>query len=285
MPLPDLQKVTAIIAEVAATEIMPRFRQLAAGDIEMKGINDPVTVADKAAEATLITRLTALLPNSVVVGEEGAATDDTIQARFNSDAYVWVIDPIDGTRNFVEGRPEFGVLIALMRHGQTLAAWIHSPSTGQTLTAERGSGVWLGDHKMRLAEMTNPVPLTGVITTSVNKHINDPDVAGATQPFSIKGKVSCPFVAYPKLFTNTLPFANSTAERINFIVFERKAKPWDHLAGLLMVHELGGISTDWQGRPYTPTVTNAGLIVARDRQTWKQVHTALTPIFNRLVSA
>src|ERR1700743_2075316 len=114
MPKIDLKTVDQIIREVAAEQIMPRFRQLAEGDIEMKGVNDPVTVADKEAERVLTERLTAYLPGSVVVGEESFAKDKAIMSHLDNEHPVWIIDPIDGTRNFVAGNPEFAVMIALV---------------------------------------------------------------------------------------------------------------------------------------------------------------------------
>ena len=82
----DSAAVEKIIVEVAAAEIMPRFRKLVEGDIEMKGINDPVTVADKAAERALIARLTSAFPGSVVVGEESFAKDPAILNAFATGA-------------------------------------------------------------------------------------------------------------------------------------------------------------------------------------------------------
>ncbi|MGQ0675326.1 MAG: inositol monophosphatase family protein, partial [Rhodospirillales bacterium] len=83
------------MAEIAALEIMPRFRNLAAGDIRKKHGGETVTVADEAAERALSPRLAALLPGSGVLGEEGAAADPGTLALLAGDAPVWVIDPID----------------------------------------------------------------------------------------------------------------------------------------------------------------------------------------------
>ena len=106
----DLTTVQGIMEEVARTEIMPRFRHLASSDVEMKGVNDPVTIADKAAERELALRLQDLLPGSVVVGEEGCAADPSVLSRFDGKAPVWVIDPST-------------VLAALLRGGPNLASW------------------------------------------------------------------------------------------------------------------------------------------------------------------
>src|SRR5437879_2711858 len=108
----DLERVTGLIEETAALEILPRFRKLAAGDIREKEPGDLVTVADEAAEARLTPLLTALLPGSLVLGEEAAAADPKLLNRLLGDHPVWVIDPVDGTGNFAAGRPAFAVMVA-----------------------------------------------------------------------------------------------------------------------------------------------------------------------------
>src|SRR5215475_5254326 len=101
----DLARVTSLIEETAGAEILPRFRKLAAGEIREKTPGDFVTVADEAAEARLTPLLSALLPGSLVLGEEAAAADATLLDRLFDTQPVWVIDPVDGTSNFAEGRP------------------------------------------------------------------------------------------------------------------------------------------------------------------------------------
>src|ERR1700730_15726265 len=125
--LPDAEKVGRLIAEIAAAEVMPYFQKLGHGDITEKGPGDLVTVADVAAERRLSAVLTDLLPGSLVVGEEAAAADPGVLEALAGDAPVWVIDPIDGTANFAEGKPVFAVMVALVRRGETVMAWIHDP--------------------------------------------------------------------------------------------------------------------------------------------------------------
>ena len=115
---------------------MPRFRKLAAGDMEIKGVDDPVTVADKAAEKALIARLTGLSPGSTVVGEESFAEDPGILSRLGGGARLG--DRSRG-RRIHRGRTEFGTMVGLVRNLETLAGLeYHDPNTGDTLAAERG---------------------------------------------------------------------------------------------------------------------------------------------------
>ena len=127
--------------DVAAEHVMPRFRSLADQDVETKtGPLDLVTIADREAEAALTRRLPDLVPGSVVVGEEAVCADPTIVARLAEDAPVWVLDPVDGTRNFVNGENLFGVMVALVERQETICGWIFTPIDDIMLTVERGAG-------------------------------------------------------------------------------------------------------------------------------------------------
>ena len=99
--LPDIDRVTRLIEEAAAAEVMPRFRKLAAHDVRGKAPGDLVTIADEAVEARLTPALTALLPGSIVIGEEAAAADPNLLDRLFDDSPAWIIDPVDGTANYI----------------------------------------------------------------------------------------------------------------------------------------------------------------------------------------
>ncbi len=133
----DIEAVTAILREVAAEEVMPRFRALAEHEVRTKNGGELVTVADVAAERQITRRLRGLLPGSQVVGEEATAEDPGLLEKFTrDDDWIWVIDPIDGTANFAAGRPVFALMVALVRRGETEAAWILDPIGPRCATAE-----------------------------------------------------------------------------------------------------------------------------------------------------
>ena len=139
----DMDKVTGIIRDVSATEIAPRFGQLDDADIDTKShALDLVTIADTEAERVLADRLTDLLPGSRALGEEAAHADPSLQARvFASGDPVWIIDPVDGTKNFAHHRQPFRCMVALYDGCETVAAWIVDPITGAVTVAEKGSVV------------------------------------------------------------------------------------------------------------------------------------------------
>ena len=117
MPSPLIDTVATLLAGIAADVVMPRFRQLAASDVSEKSPGEIVTVVDRAVEAALIPALTALRSGSRVVGEEGVSENPDLLHGLDR-GEVWVVDPIDGTTNFVHGREDFGIMVALLRDGQ-----------------------------------------------------------------------------------------------------------------------------------------------------------------------
>jgi fructose-1,6-bisphosphatase/inositol monophosphatase family enzyme len=260
--------VEEIIANVAAAEIMPRYRMLAEGDVEMKGVDDPVTVADQAAEHALTEHLQKAFPGSVIVGEESYAKDPSITSRFSDDQDVWVIDPIDGTRNFVAGLPEFAVMVGLVRKGQIIAGWIYDPHTKDMLTAEQGGGVWLRGHKLRLAGLDKDIPKLAIIGSRFERIIANKNLSDVFNilPQFVGGSATS--FDYGRLFTGDVLFAKSTAPRAAYLLY-RQSKPWDHVPGLLMVHEAGGYAASADGEPYDMQKGEKGLMITPDRQSWQ----------------
>src|SRR5690606_1101222 len=137
---PSPEAVAAIVSEVAAAELLPRFRRLAHGEVRDKAPGNPVTVADEAAERALTTRLIDLLPGSLVVGEEAAETDPAIVSRLAGETPVWIVDPLDGTTNFAAGLPLFAVIVGLAVAGEMRLACLHDPVHGTTALASAGDG-------------------------------------------------------------------------------------------------------------------------------------------------
>lgn len=277
VPKIDLNKVKEIVASVAASEIMPRFRKLAAGDVEMKAVNDPVTVADKETERRLTQELSSYLPGSVIVGEESFAKDKTIMERLNSDLPVWIIDPIDGTRNFVAGYPEFAVMVALVQKKQTYASWIHDPNSGDTIMAEKGAGVWLRGKKLHLAAADSHTPVVGVVGARVKKLISDPSLMPQSDKLPPIEIGSCAGFDYPRLFAEDINFANAATKRALFL-FYRHTNALDHVPGLFLYEEGGGYAANWSGHIYDMFQSTSGLLLAPDKEMWWHLHALFGPL-------
>ena len=143
-----------MLRTAAATVVMPRFVALQPGEIEMKAANEPVTIADREAEAIIGRSLRSLLPHARVVGEEACAAEPSL-AHNLSDGMVWIIDPIDGTANFAAGRPPFAMMVALLQDGELTGSWILDPLSGRLAVAERGGGAWIDGERVR----TSPDPV------------------------------------------------------------------------------------------------------------------------------
>jgi fructose-1,6-bisphosphatase/inositol monophosphatase family enzyme len=260
----DIGKVSALIETAAAEEIAPRFGKLAAEDVREKGPNDLVTVVDLAMERRLTPALSGLLPGSTVVGEEAVFDDALIQDRLNDDAPVWLIDPVDGTTNFTEGRPMIAVIVALVQRGRTIAGWIHDPLGGATATVEQGAGAWLGSDRLRVALPTDLPAMIGALNF---KYFPD---ALRERLKARRDRVS----AVRPLFCAGQEYLRLARGQIHFAQFWR-IKPWDHAAGVLLHSEAGGHAARINGEPYRPTDREGGLLLAPNAASWRALHDAL----------
>lgn len=263
----DPQRVEEIVAEVAAEVVMPRFRALERHEVRDKGVNDFVTVADEEAEAALAARLPALLPGSWVLGEEMVARGElSMAALANSDAPVWVVDPVDGTFNFAHGDPNFAVIVALCRGEETLAGWIHDPVRGITATAERGGGAWLAGAPLKTAPAEALAELRGTLHAGFR---GNPDLKAKVD--RSRGSLR----EIRSLRCSGQEYIRLAGGETHFTLFS-STKPWDHLAGVLIHREAGGHSCLLDRRLYRPQDGQGiGLLSAPDRESWLSLRTAL----------
>ncbi|NTW40379.1 MAG: inositol monophosphatase [Cellulomonadaceae bacterium] len=157
----DVDAVTALVQQVARDVVAPRFRALQAGDVGVKGADDVVTIVDTEAEAAIPAGLAAIAPGVPVIGEEATAADPSLLDVLAAAPLAWVVDPLDGTRAFVEGSPDHAVMVALVQGGEAVAGWICLPAHGRTYVAQRGSGAFLDGQ--RLPRLTAAEPLRGAV--------------------------------------------------------------------------------------------------------------------------
>jgi fructose-1,6-bisphosphatase/inositol monophosphatase family enzyme len=268
MKAPDVDAVAALIAEVAATEIQPRFRKLAAHERREKAPGDIVTIADEQAEAALTPRLIDLVPGSIVIGEEAAAKDPELVRRLSRDQVAWIVDPVDGTANFAAGKADFCSMVALVKGDELVASWIHLPNTGQTAIAEHGAGArfdGLPIPKLR----PHDGQLTGIL--GVGKRSN---AALFERTRALHGRVR----QVGTLRCAGLEYLRLAQGELDFVLFGR-AWPWDHAPGILLVAEAGGVGSHGDGSPYRPseTLTAPGVLSARSPQVWRWLMDRLYP--------
>jgi fructose-1,6-bisphosphatase/inositol monophosphatase family enzyme len=266
----DVARIVEILADAAQVEIMPRFKALIDGDVRHKSsVFDPVTVADEAAEQAISAQLRGSFPDALIVGEEAVSADPSLLHRLGDAPLAFVVDPIDGTRNFVAGLPLFGVMAAAIVHGEIVAGVIHDPVCQDSVHALKGEGAWLsreGRPAKRL-HVAAPAPLDrmeGIVGThflpeplrsTVLKNL--PKIGSATW-------LRCAAHEY-----------RMAAAGFCHVLFFNRLMPWDHAPGWLVHQEAGGFSAHFDGKGYQPAHTVGGLICAPDRASWELVRDGL----------
>lgn len=246
----DTDGILGLLQETAAEIITPRFRQLASHHVDEKRPGDLVTVADREAETHLTRLLRDAFPGAVVVGEEAVFSDPSLGAGLANAEHAFIIDPIDGTRNFVNGSDEHGVILAETRGGVTTRGWIWQPQTQRAYVAERGAGVRLNGEPI-VRQRSNRLPLGA----SSKKRLLGYDGGGRLSPV-VRSHFACCF-DYPAVLHGHWDF-----------MWYSSLHPWDHLAGSLMVIENGGISRTMDGLNYNLLTRARGLLVAGDTLSW-----------------
>lgn len=266
----EASEVAGLLRRVAQAEILPRFRRLASGDIRTKsGPLDLVTEADEAAERTLTAELSARHPKAMILGEEASAADPGMLTRMLDAELCFIIDPVDGTANFAGGVPLFGVMLAAVHHGETIAGWIHDPMGDDTMIALRGEGAWVETPEGRRVDcrVAAPAPLARMV-----------------------GAISWGFLQ-PERKAHLLPRLAQLAGTLNFrcaaheyrlaatgglhALIYNKLMPWDHAAGVLIHAEAGGHAAQFDGSAYSPRKHSGGLICAPDAAGWHALREGL----------
>ncbi|MEU2156333.1 inositol monophosphatase family protein [Streptomyces sp. NPDC019396] len=262
-----LALVEEAVRKAAAVEIMPRFRQLAEHEIiEKNGPHDLVTVADRSAEEHLTASLTALLPGSVVVGEEAVHADPAVYDALKGDAPVWIVDPVDGTRQFVHGDPGFCTLVALARHGEVLASWTYAPVLDEMATAVRGHGARVDGMPIRSGSPAPGTPLE--VATS------HPDFTTEAQKQALLALRTDGIRSRP-CGSAGLEYLDVARGDLDAVAFSWE-NAWDHAAGLLLVAEAGGMDLTLAGERFRITGGNAlPFTAARDEATARRIHALL----------
>ena len=200
--------------------------------VQRKGNHDYVSEVDKMAEQAIVEILLEAYPDHAILAEEGGAQGKS--------EYVWIIDPLDGTTNFLHGLPQFAVSIALQHKGLLTQAVVFDPTRNELYSATRGGGTYLNDRRLRVSKQTrleDALIGTGFpyhdysFLDSYLKIFKDlvPKVAGVRRP----GAAS-------------LDLAYVAAGRYDGF-WEAGLKPWDMAAGILLIQEAGGLVTDFAG--------------------------------------
>jgi fructose-1,6-bisphosphatase/inositol monophosphatase family enzyme len=262
-----LNQLDRVLRDVADREIAPRFRQLAPSDVFGKpSVDDPtdvVTAADRAAEAELTLRLPEIVPGSSVVGEEAVAADPSVLDRLRGAAPVWVVDPLDGTRNFAAGHGPFGTMVALVERGALVAAGIYFTEGQRMFLAERGLGAFFNGERIAPRQ-----PSQGVLAGTVYvRYMPDEEAAPLTAR-------AAPHRAVPGVICAAHEYTEVALGRKDYVHYYRLL-PWDHAPGALIVREAGGVVRHPDGREYDIFDKREHTLLSPDLATWQRARADL----------
>ncbi len=225
--------------------------------IEEKGRNDFVTEVDKAAEKEIIYHLKKAYPDHSIIGEEGGS-----QPGSNTDV-EWIIDPLDGTTNFIHGIPQYSVSIACRIKGQIEHAVVYDPIKREEFTASRGRGAALNGRRIRVSSrrglagalIGTGIPFSGYALENISPYLAAlQEIAGQTAGIRRPGSAA-------------LDLAYVAAGRFDAF-WEMNLKSWDIAAGILLVKEAGGLVSDFNGGH---TYMDSGNVVCGGPKVFKPV--------------
>ena len=234
MPRSAILNVMVQAAMKAGRSLARDFGEVQNLQVSLKGPGDFVSQADHRAEAIVHAELSKARPDYAFLMEErGEIAGADGQHRF-------LVDPLDGTTNFLHGIPIFAVSIGLERQGQLIAGVIYNPAMDELYTAERGGGAFLNDRRMRVAarrKLSDSVIGTGIPHLGRGEH--------GRSLIELR-HVMAEAAGIRRLGAASLDLAYVAAGRLDGF-WERSLSPWDMAAGILMIREAGGFVTDADG--------------------------------------
>ena len=242
-------------AQKAARALKRDFGEIENLQVSQKGPGDYVSAADIKAEKILRTELTKARPRfGFLMEEAGEVSGEDTHHR-------WIIDPIDGTTNFLHGIPHFAISIGLEMDGEIIAGLVFNPITDEMYYAEKGKGAFLNDTRLRVSARGNLNE--SVIATGIPFHGRP-----GHKPFLAQlERVMAEVAGVRRMGTASLDLAYVAAGRCDGF-WEAGLKPWDIAAGIILVREAGGYITEMNGGK---NVLASGNVVAANPKLHKQL--------------
>lgn len=235
--LPQLQgwlsQVESLCVEVGDFQLQ-HWQSVKSGDIVDKGLNQLVSFVDKESEQRLMDGLSAILPGSCFIGEE--FNPDSVL----SDEPTWIIDPLDGTTNFLHGLPVFAVSVALWDSGDTQLGVVHAPAMGETFTAVRGGGAYFNG---RTLQLEGEVALSQSLIATGFPYYDFEKMAPYLELLSDLMRATH---GLRRMGSAAIDLAYTAAGRFDAF-YEMGLAPWDVAAGALIVEEAGGFVSNFSG--------------------------------------
>lgn len=250
--------VSDLIRTVAREVVLHHYQQLSSAQISEKTPGDLVTIADQESERRLSAGLADILPQASIVGEEAVEADPALIERVN-DSTAWIIDPIDGTHNYAHGHPPFGIIIALVERGETVAGWLYDPLADRMCHAVRGGGAFINDVPVSARESGEPLPVAAISTLFIEEPRRSAINRASEGKFRLVDIPRCAAEQYPRLVLGE-----------NDVTLFERTLPWDHAAGVLFVEEAGGKAARLDGSRYLPGDRRTGMIAAASPRLWDE---------------
>ncbi len=244
----------------AARSLVRDFGEVENLQVSHKGPADFVSAADRKAEAILREELSRVRPTYGFLLEEGGVVEGS------DPTHTWIVDPLDGTTNFLHGIPQFAISVALKRNDQIVAGVVYNPILDELYVAERGGGAFLNDRRLRVAtrrDLHECVIGTGIPFLGHGDHARWLKEVGA---------LSREVAGIRRFGAASLDLAWVASGRLDGF-WERDLQPWDMAAGILLVREAGGFVTDLKGGE---RMLETGSVICGNENVYKRVAKVIT---------
>ncbi len=225
------------LAKVAGTIARQHYATVSDRDVSRKGDRDYVSHVDRMVEDTLVRRIRSHYPDHQIMGEEGSANASQIEAH----RPLWIIDPIDGTTNFIHGIPAFAVSIAFSDRGETQHGIVYDPLRDEAFVAERGAGTWLNGQRVYTSGCASIE--RALLATAVPFRFP----VALDDSLAVFGAVQRQCDDQRRGGSAALDLAYTAVGRLDGY-YELGIYPWDTAAGELLVRCAGGVATDYAGQ-------------------------------------
>lgn len=251
-------QIRDVMRRVTEQVILPRYQNLAAGEIIEKAADDLVTVADREAEVMLAEELAAIDSSLAIVGEEAVHADASVMDALSGDC--WIVDPIDGTHNFAHGQPPFGIIIAQSSGGIAHSGWLYDCLSGRFCSAHLGAGAKVNGSPVTAKPAGKGMPIAAISMLFLTEEQQDMVKRDIAPHYDLVDIPRCAAEQYPRLALGE-----------NDVSSFKRTLPWDHAAGILWLNEADGKAARFDGTAYrVDDHDKTGLVGASSPQIWEE---------------
>ena len=246
----DNNYIKNFLYEISKSIILPKYQKLKDSDIKLKNKTDLVTVVDIEIEEKLKIFLTNLIPGSLFVGEESYSDNPDILNLYKENQFCWTVDPIDGTKNFIKGKEKFAIMIGLTFKDKIIQSWIYIPLSEDFFHSTINDGAYKNFTKISISSRTNVVDYLGSVSSKYWDQNYSTKIKKIKDNFIHShsyGCIGCEYV--------------DVAIGLRDYIILSKLLPWDHIPGVLLVKESGGLILHFDKSEYNHSIPKNNLIV------------------------